>query len=246
MDNLTHTLIGVLVGDTAARFAPVSADKHEVGLPTATRRSLLVSLMAIGSNLPDTDFIYPLITGNKLDYLSQHRGYTHTLVGALVGALVMLVACEFWLRHQRLVPTHTDRVWLSALALLAPLLHLVMDATNSYGVHPFWPLYNGWLYGDAVFIVEPLFWAAAAPLVFTLGTRVARSLVALALIGGIVLSVGTQLVPPALCVVLVVVTIAMLAVGRWLSPRRALASGVGVWLVTTAIFIVASQVQHNA
>ena len=139
MDNLTHTLIGVLLGDTAARSAPTTQE----GLPTNTRRSLFIWVMAIGSNLPDVDFIYSLVSGNKLDYLSQHRGYTHTLVGALLAALLILIVCEFWLRHKHLVPARADRMRLIALALIAPLLHLAMDATNSYGVHPFWPFYNG-------------------------------------------------------------------------------------------------------
>ena len=32
------------------------------------------------------------------------------------------------------------------------LLHLGMDFLNSYGVHPFWPIQNRWVYGDSVFI----------------------------------------------------------------------------------------------
>jgi inner membrane protein len=237
LDNLTHTLIGVLMGDAAVR----SASTTQECLPTNTRRALFIWVMAIGSNLPDADILYSLVSGNKLDYLSQHRGYTHTLIGALVAALLILLACEFWLRHKRLVPSRADRIWLIALAAIGPLLHLAMDATNSYGVHPFWPFHNGWLYGDAVFIIEPLFWAAAAPLVFTLRTRLAQSLVALALAGGIVLSAGTGLVPPALCGVLIALTIVMLAIGRMLAPRRALLAGVVVWLAATGVFIVASE-----
>jgi inner membrane protein len=33
-----------------------------------------------------------------------------------------------------------------------------MDYLNSYGIHPFHPFYSGWLYGDMVFIIEPVFW----------------------------------------------------------------------------------------
>jgi hypothetical protein len=37
-------------------------------------------------------------------------------------------------------------------------LHLAMDYTNSYGLHPWYPFNARWFYGDMVFIVEPLFW----------------------------------------------------------------------------------------
>lgn len=241
MDNLTHTLIGALVGDAASRFFPATP----AGLPAHTRRSFFVSLMTLGSNLPDADFVYPLLTDNKLDYLSQHRGYTHTVLGALVAALLMWLLCECLLRYKHLKPARADRGWLIGLALLAPLLHLAMDATNSYGVHPFWPFYNGWLYGDSVFIIEPLFWAAAAPLIFTLKTRLARALVGIALAGGIALSVSTRLVPPALCIVLIALTLAMLALGRWLAPRRALLAGMAVWLLVTGIFIAAGRLAER-
>lgn len=39
-----------------------------------------------------------------------------------------------------------------------------MDSLNSYGVHPYWPVRNRWFCGDAVYIVEPLYWAATASL----------------------------------------------------------------------------------
>ena len=41
---------------------------------------------------------------------------------------------------------------------LALANHLVHEAWNSYVVDPFWPVDNGWFYGDAINIVEPFFW----------------------------------------------------------------------------------------
>ncbi len=67
--------------------------------------------------------------------------------------------------------------------LFTPLLHIAMDFTNNYGVHPFWPVDNRWFYGDSVFIIEPLFWAACAPLAFIFKTHVARFAVLLLLVG---------------------------------------------------------------
>lgn len=238
MDNLTHTLIGTLVGDTAARFTSNSNS----GLPADTRRSLWVGMMAVGSNLPDADFIYPMLTGSKLDYLSEHRGHTHTLIGALVAAVLMWLVCEYVLRRRKFVLTRRDRYGLLGIALLAPLLHIAMDFTNSYGVHPFWPFDNRWFYGDAVFIIEPLFWAACAPLAFILKTRIARGLILLVLVAGIVLSVMTQLVPPALCFILAALTLAMLAVGKFARPKPALLASISVWLAITTVFAFASRI----
>src|SRR5690606_37864514 len=87
MDNVTHTLIGVLIGETAANVTKPSPH----GLSQQQRRSLFVTTMAIGSNLPDLDFLYSTITGSKLDYLLHHRGHTHTfVVGILIAAVLWL------------------------------------------------------------------------------------------------------------------------------------------------------------
>jgi hypothetical protein len=54
MDNLTHTLIGIVAGDAVARSTPVKTG----GIPAATRRSYFVTLAAVSSNLPDIDLLY--------------------------------------------------------------------------------------------------------------------------------------------------------------------------------------------
>ena len=120
-----------------------------------------------------------------------------------------------------------------------------MDGTNSYGVHPFWPVHNGWLYGDAVFIIEPALWIAAAPLTFRLRTVVARVLVALVLFAGIALSVTTGLVPRPFTVVLAVLTAILLAIGWRAGAKTSLLAGVALWLSLSVMFLVASAVAHR-
>ena len=117
-----------------------------------------------------------------------------------------------------------------------------MDFTNNYGVHPFWPLSNRWFYGDAVFIAEPLLWAACAPLAFTFRTKLARFIVGAVLAIGIGLALFSGLVPLLPAIVLIVVIAAMLLLGWRASPRVALLGGVGLWLAVTAMFVVTSQV----
>lgn len=241
MDNLSHTLIGALMGEALEHGARRGAD----GLPAATRRNLLLVTMTVGSNLPDIDLIYPEITNLKLDYLLHHRGHTHTVLGALVIAMLLFAACRAWLRYRRLTPSTNDVRWLAGAALLAPLLHIAMDFSNSYGVHPFWPVWNGWLYGDSIFIVEPLFWAAATPLMFTVRTMFARALIGLILIAGVVLSIVTDMVPTLFTAMLIVITIALLLVGRMKSQRVAIRTGLGTWLVVTAVFAICGRIASH-
>ncbi|HJU22195.1 MAG TPA: metal-dependent hydrolase, partial [Casimicrobiaceae bacterium] len=236
MDNVTHTLIGALLGETADRIAPRATSKTLA----RARQTLFLSVMVVGSNLPDCDILYSWWTGNKLDYLLEHRGYTHTIIGALTGSALMLAVCEAWRCWRRIELSARDRAWLVALAILAPLLHIAMDWFNTYGVHPWWPIDDRWQYGDAVFIVEPLFWAAVAPLVFLLRSIAARAFVVLALVAAIYLAVVTQIVTAASMAVFGVLTLAMLALGRYAKPIAALGVGIAVWLVTTAVFTIES------
>jgi inner membrane protein len=240
MDNITHTLIGVLVGEAAAR----GTSSARSALEPAARRNLLVTMMGVGSNLPDLDFIYSTITGSKLDYLLHHRGHTHTLAGIVGVALLLAWGAHWWVRRRGVQATRADHWTIWLIALLAPSLHIAMDAANNYGVHPWWPINSQWFYGDSIFIIEPLFWAACAPLLFILRARVTRALVALVLIGGLVLAIVTQMVPfPGILIYLVLAT--ALAVTGWKLPARfALAAGVGLWLTVTASFAFISNRVH--
>jgi inner membrane protein len=240
MDNVTHTLIGVMVGETAHRFSPGVAGR----LSSQSRRTAGITLMVLGNNLPDADFLYPALTGSKLDYLLQHRGHTHTVLGALLIALLMLAALRLWFQWRGSAWSRSDALYLGAMALLAPMLHLGLDFTNSYGVHPFWPFDNRWFYGDAVFIIEPLLWICATPLLFTLRSMFARVLVGLALITGIGLCIGSGMVPMPLVAALVLLLLTLAAVGRAATARNALVAGLVTWLAITAVFFTTGSVAN--
>ena len=102
-----------------------------------TRRGMLVTLATVGGNLPDIDLVltYRGFVRDKLGYLLEHRGYTHTVLGCLVLA-TLLFAAEGWARYRRLSMTRNDHLMLAAVAAFGTLLHLGMDALNSYGVIP--------------------------------------------------------------------------------------------------------------
>ena len=241
MDNLTHSLVGLLVGETAATVSATST----AGMPVAKKRTALLGLMLIGSNFPDFDLLYTALDRSKLGYLLQHRGYTHTIIGALLGTLLMLGVCELWMRRQQLQPTRQDRMQLIGIALLGPLLHIALDYTNSYGVHPFWPVYDGWLYGDSVFIIEPLLWSVAAPLAFLLRSNLARYAIMIALAAGAALCFFSGLVPLLAAGVYLLTTLTLLALAKYASPRTALFAGIGGWALTTLVFTSASHIAQS-
>ncbi len=234
MDNITHTLIGALVGEAAAtRREPRETQSDLQG------RTLLVWTGALGSNLPDFDLLYTTLAHTKVSYLLQHRGYTHTIVGALMAGLLLLAGSRVFARWRKWNVSAGDRRRIVSICFFVPLLHIGMDFTNNYGVHPFWPWYNGWFYGDSVFIIEPLLWAACAPLAFTLRSLVGRILVRAVLIAAIVLPIATALVPVPAVVIVAVVLGLLLWIARSIKVEVAIACGIACWLLVTAMFATA-------
>jgi len=242
LDNLTHTLIGLIAGESVAR----TTRAREPGLAPDTRRGLFIALAAIGGNLPDLDLLYsyrgvPHDTQAKLSYVLQHRGYTHTVLGCLILTALLYAGAELWLRYRHLAVTRRDRLELAGVCILGTFLHLGMDFLNSYGVHPFWPVKNGWFYGDSVFIVEPLYWAATAPLIFVVRSTVVRWGLALVLLAIPILSVVSNLVPTGPCVGFVILTAVLLVIGWRGSPRTAAIASAVALLAVTATFIAGGQ-----
>lgn len=167
MDNLSHTVAGLLAGEILHRSLPAEADAAQHGL----RRSLMLATCALAGNFPDLDLVLTPLLPAPLGYLLHHRGHTHTVLYALPQAL--LLAALLWLlwpSARRLLRRSASARAGFGLSLAAGFgLHLMMDYLNSYGLHPFHPFRSGWVYGDMVFILEPVFWVAfGIPMVMTL------------------------------------------------------------------------------
>ena len=175
MDNLTHSLVGLALGELTHRLLPA-----EPGAPRAsTRRRLLLTGAALASNFPDLDLVLTALAPAPLGYLLQHRGHTHTLLYALPQVLALLAALWlFWPAARALLRTSAPaRYGLLAATVLGLLLHFGMDALNVYGIHPFAPFDGRWYYGDMIFIVEPVFWLAlGTPLAAQVANRTWRRL----------------------------------------------------------------------
>lgn len=153
MDNLTHSLTGVLLART--------------GLG---RRVPLGTALAVGAaNFADID----IVTGAKswICYLEHHRGFTHSLLWLpLVAALPLPL---WWLLARRRGPLDR-RTWLHAylVSFVAGLSHPMLDLLNVYGIRLWTPASERWHHLDLLFIVDVWVWALL--LVCVVGPMLAR------------------------------------------------------------------------
>jgi len=225
LDNLTHSLMGAALAQVALRDGATSA-----------RRRLFFSTGVVASNLPDLDLVATAITPAPLGYLLHHRGHTHTLAGLAAQGVLLAAVLLLVPGIRRLIAADGARFWaLSAAGLLS---HLLMDAWNSYGVHPFHPLDRGWYYGDAVFIFEPWLWVllgvAAAS---NASNRLAR-LALLALVGLLPIGLARIGIVPGRALIGLAAAGALFAwATRRLSPRaRAAMALAGTVLLPVGLF----------
>jgi len=148
MDNLTHSLVGALLGQAGLKR------KTELAMPA----------LIIGANIPDIDAAC-LLWLDGVEHLGFRRGITHGPIALVV--LPLLVAGGLWWfdRWQAQRGTRPEarlRVnfgWLLALAFLATLTHPALDWLNVYGVRLLEPFSSRWFYGDTLFIIDVWLWA---------------------------------------------------------------------------------------
>lgn len=241
MDNVTHTVAGLLAAEVAIqlRRSRIGSTEDDEAAIRFARAAYWVS--ALANNLPDIDFIYSSITQPRtLGYLMHHRGHTHTLSIACLMVAILMLAFRAVARRYFPKLLLLDWRWLWGLALWGPVLHMAMDFTNNYGVHPFWPLYNGWLYGDSVFIIEPLYLLTGLPLLFfAMRSGVARAFFGLLAIAVLGLAWWAPFVPISIASGLTIfVTLACVAAARLPAERR-IAVGGAVFVAIPLVFSVA-------
>jgi inner membrane protein len=138
MDNLTHTLTGVMLSRAGL----------SKGLP---RASLLLILAA---NAPDIDVV--TAAGGAGNYFEHHRGITHSLVAMPAVATLPVLVTKYLLR-QRLP-------WLRAwiVSLIGVISHLALDWTNAYGIRLFLPFSDAWPALDITSVVDVWIWGVLA------------------------------------------------------------------------------------
>jgi inner membrane protein len=148
MDNLTHSLVGAVLGQAGL--------KRRTGLGMAA--------LVIGANLPDVDAAcFFWLEGTE--HLAFRRGITHGPPAWVL--LPLLLAGALWwfdrwqekrgTRPEDRLPVHFG--WLYALAFIGCLSHPALDWLNVYGIRLLEPFSSQWFYGDTLFIIDPWLWA---------------------------------------------------------------------------------------
>lgn len=134
MDNLTHTLVGVAIGEAGLR--------KRLGRGTTL-------ILAIASNLPDSDVIWASFQGGEA-FLFR-RMFTHSIFGIpLIAAIAALLF--------RLLYKHISWRALFGLCFLGMGVHIFFDLINSYGVVLLYPLSLQRFELAWVFIIDLILW----------------------------------------------------------------------------------------
>jgi inner membrane protein len=153
MDPVTHTLVGVTLGNAFFR--------RRTG-----RES--VPVLALASNLPDLDGVV-MLTGHPAT-VAFRRTFGHSLFLVPVWSLLLALLLRRYYPRLRL-PT------LFGLTLLGAVVHLFFDLINSFGVVLLWP-FSDWRPELATVFIVDLFLTSllALPLLLALVPRLRRHL----------------------------------------------------------------------
>lgn len=148
MDNITHSLVGALIG--------------QAGLKRKT--GLAMPALIIGANLPDVDAAC-LFWLDGVQHLGFRRGITHGPIAWVLLPLILaglLYGFDRWQAKRGTRPDGRLPVsfkWLFLLSFIACLTHPALDWLNVYGVRLLEPFSSRWFYGDTLFIIDVWLWA---------------------------------------------------------------------------------------
>lgn len=148
MDNITHSLVGALLG--------------QAGLKKKT--GLAMPALIIGANLPDVDAAC-FFWLDGVEHLGFRRGITHGPIAWVVLPLILaglLWSFDRWQagrgkRPEGRLPVNFK--WLYLLSLVGCLTHPTLDWLNVYGIRLLEPFSSQWFYGDTLFIIDVWLWA---------------------------------------------------------------------------------------
>jgi inner membrane protein len=147
MDNLTHSLVGALLG--------------QAGLKKKT--GLAMPALIIGANLPDVDAAC-LFWLEGVEHVGFRRGITHGPPAMVLLPLILawlLWVFDKWQAKRGTRPEDRAPVnlkWLFLLSFIGCLTHPALDWLNVYGVRLLEPFSSQWYYGDTLFIIDVWLW----------------------------------------------------------------------------------------
>ncbi len=147
MDNLTHSLVGALLGQMGLK------KKSAYAMPT----------LIIAANLPDIDASCAIY---GIESLAMRRGITHGPIALILLPVILWgikLVFDAWqvrrgTRPAQRAPLHKG--WLLVLAFIGCFSHPALDWLNNYGIRLLEPFSSRWFYGDTLFIIDVWIWAA--------------------------------------------------------------------------------------
>lgn len=136
MDSLTHIALGACMGEAFAGR-------------TVGRKALLWG--ALAQSLPDIDFIAGFYL-NTTDNLLAHRGFTHSILFAIVITPLLAFTAEYFHRPHNI----SLKRWMAFFGAVI-FGHIFFDAFNNYGVAWFEPFWHHRFSFNAIYVVDPFF-----------------------------------------------------------------------------------------
>jgi inner membrane protein len=142
LDNITHTLAGALLG--------------QMGLKRRSRFAMAACLL--GANAPDIDVFAPLAF--PVDGIEFHRGPLHgvfawPLLAAAIVAILWLI--DRWRPPPpEAIPFRAGPLFV--VAFVAVLTHPFLDWLTTYAIALLAPLNWRWSSGNAIFIIDWVYW----------------------------------------------------------------------------------------
>jgi len=136
MDSLTHIAVGSCIGEAFLG-------------KTIGKKAMIWG--ALAQSVPDVDFIAASWLDNTSNLLA-HRGFTHSILFALLIALFLALVAEKWHRPHDI----SFRRWVLFFNLQI-FLHLLVDGFNNYGVGWFEPFSHRRISFNAIYVADPFF-----------------------------------------------------------------------------------------
>ena len=152
MDSLTHIALGACIGE--AFFG------EKIG-----KKAMLWG--ALAQSIPDIDFVAQLWM-NPAAALLAHRGFTHSILFAIIITPFLALVAEKWHRPHII----SFRKWTFFFALQL-IVHIFIDAFNNYGVGWFEPFSHYRISFNTIYVADPFFsiWPGIAFVVLLLTGR---------------------------------------------------------------------------
>ncbi len=145
MDPITHSLAGAVMSRVGGE----------------RRTPLAMATLILAANAPDID-IFSVWIGSFAS-LAFRRGWTHGPIALALLPFAVTGLILLWDRavRRRRTPDAppVDSRWVLILAVIGCVSHPALDWLNTYGIRFLMPITDRWFYGDAVFIVDPWWWA---------------------------------------------------------------------------------------